>query len=137
MAETVTKLKVEEIDREQARKGASFLERAAVLEHGGLYLTKADGEKVMAELPIALLRAMQNILATLGEAGEAVVFKPEDEVSPERAAELLGVSRPIVYRRMDTGKLPFRQVGTHRRIRAADVAELKKFEDRRRTFAAA
>jgi excisionase family DNA binding protein len=137
MAETVTKLKVEEIDREQARKGASFLERATVLEHGGLYLTKADGEKVMAELPIALLRAMQNILATLGEAGEAVVFKPEDEVSPERAAELLGVSRPIVYRRMDTGKLPFRQVGTHRRIRAADVAQLKRFEDRRRTFAAA
>jgi excisionase family DNA binding protein len=137
MAETVTKLKVEEIDREQARRGASFLERAAVLDHGGLYLTKADGEKVMAEMPIALLRAMQNILATLGEAGEAVVFKPEDEISPERAAELLGVSRPIVYRRMDTGKLPFRQIGTHRRIRAADVAELKKFEDRRRTFAAA
>ena len=131
MAETVTKLKVGEIDREQARRGASFLERAAVLEHGGLYLTKADGEKVIAEMPIALLRAMQNILATLGEAGEAVVFKPEDEVSPERAAELLGVSRPIVYRRMDTGKLPFRQIGTHRRIRAADVAELKKFEDRR------
>jgi excisionase family DNA binding protein len=137
MAETVTKLKVEGIDREQARKGASFLERAAVLEQGGLYLTKADGEKVMTEMPIALLRAIQNILATLGDAGEAVVFRPEDEVSPERAAELLGVSRPIVYRRMDTGKLPFRQVGTHRRIRAADVAELKKFEDRRRTFAAA
>jgi hypothetical protein len=38
---------------------------------------------------------------------------------------------------MDAGKLPFRQVGTHRRIRAADVAQLKKFEDRRRTFAAA
>lgn len=137
MAETVTKLKVEEIDREQAKKGASFLERASVLEHGGLYLTKADGEKVMAEMPIALLRAMQNILAALGEAGEAVVFKPEDEVSPERAAELLGVSRPIVYQRMDTGKLPFRQVGTHRRIRAADVAELKQSEDRRRSFAAA
>jgi hypothetical protein len=38
---------------------------------------------------------------------------------------------------MDTGRLPFRQVGTHRRIRTADVAELKKFEDRRWTFAAA
>jgi excisionase family DNA binding protein len=137
MAETVTRLKVEEIDREQAKKGASFLERASVLEHGGLFLTKADGERVMAEMPASLLRAMQNLLAALGETGETLVFKPEDEVSPERAAELLGVSRPIVYQRMDTGKLPFRQVGTHRRIRAADVAQLKKFEDRRRTFAAA
>ena len=60
MAETVTKLKVGEIDREQARRGASFLERAAVLEHGGLYLTKADGEKVIAEMPIALLRAVRS-----------------------------------------------------------------------------
>jgi hypothetical protein len=38
---------------------------------------------------------------------------------------------------MDAGRLPFRQVGTHRRIRAADVAALKRFEDRRRSFAAA
>jgi excisionase family DNA binding protein len=123
VTDALTKLKVEESDREQAREGANLLERASVLEHDGLFLTKADGERVMAEMPASLLRAF--------------VFKPEDEVSPERAAELLGVSRPIVHQRMDSGKLPFRQVGTHRRIRAADVAELKQFEERRRSFAAA
>jgi len=135
--DAVTRLKVEEPDREEARKGASFLERASALEHAGLFLTNADGERVVAEMPASLLRAMQSLLAAVAEAGTAFVFKPEDEVSPERAAELLGVSRPIVYQRMDTGKLSFRQVGTHRRIRVADVAELKQFEDRRRTFAAA
>ena len=137
MTDAVTKLKVEELDREQAKKGANFLDRASVLEHGGLFLTKANGERVLAEMPVSLLRAMQSLLAAVAETGTAFVFKPEDEVSPERAAELLGVSRPIVYQRMDTGRLPFRQVGTHRRIRAADVAELKKFEERRRSFAAA
>jgi excisionase family DNA binding protein len=136
MTEAVTKLRVEETDRDQAKKGASFLERASLLEHGGLFLTKADGERVMAEMPASLLRAMQSLLAAMAE-GPAFVFKPDDEVSPEKAAELLGVSRPIVYQRMDTGKLAFRQVGTHRRIRAADVAELKQSEDRRRSFAAA
>ena len=65
-----------------------------MLEHGGLFLTMADGERVMTEMPTSLLRAMQNLLAALGETGEALVFKPEDEVSPERAAELLGVSMP-------------------------------------------
>jgi excisionase family DNA binding protein len=131
------KLQVEETDREQAREGASLLGRASVLEPGGLFLTKTGGERAMAEMPASLLRAMQSLLTALAEAGVAFVFRPEDEVSPERAAELLGVSRPIVYRRMDSGKLPFRQVGTHRRIRAADVAELKQFEDRRRAFAVA
>jgi excisionase family DNA binding protein len=133
----LTKLQVEESDREQARKGASLLERASLLEHGGLFLTRTDGERVMAEMPASLLRAMQSLLTALAEAGVAFVFRPEDEVSPERAAELLGVSRPIVYQRLDSGKLPFRQVGTHRRIRATDVAELKQFEDRRRAFAVA
>jgi excisionase family DNA binding protein len=88
-------------------------------------------------MPASLLRAMQSFLAAVSESGATFVFKPEDEVSPERAAEMLAVSRPIVYQRMDTGKLPFRHVGTHRRIRASDVVELKKSEDRRRSFAAA
>jgi len=137
MTDAVTTLKVEEPDREQARQGAIFLERAAMLEHGGLFLTMADGEKLTVEMPDSLLRAMRSVLMAVAEAGVALVFKPEDEVSPERAAELLGISRPIVYQRMDTGKLPFRQVGTHRRIRAADVAAFKQSEDRRRSFAAA
>jgi hypothetical protein len=42
-----------------------------------------------------------------------LVFKAADEVSPERAAELLGISRVIVDQCMDTGRLPFRQVRMH------------------------
>jgi excisionase family DNA binding protein len=49
----------------------------------------------------------------------------------------LGISRPIVYQRMDAGKLPFREVGTHRRVLLTDVLQLKEAEDRRRKFAAA
>lgn len=137
MTETVTNVRVEELDGEQASKGASFLERASVLGHGGLFLTEADGERVMIEMPVSVLRAMQSLLAAVAEAGAAFVFKPEDEVSPETAAELLGISRPIVYQRMDAGRLPFRQAGPDRWIRAADVAALAQSEERRRNFAAA
>jgi excisionase family DNA binding protein len=63
-------------------------------------------------------------------------LRQEDELSPERAAEILGVSVPIVHQRMDAGKLPFRQVETHRLIRAAAVAELMQSEDQRRSFVA-
>ena len=137
MADAETRLKVEEPDREQARNGADFLGRACALGHGGFFLTTTDGETATVEMPVSLLRALHGVLATLADAGEAFVFKPEDEVSPERAAEVLGISRVVVDQRMDTGRLPFRQVGMHRVIRAADVAELKQLEDRRRTFAAA
>ncbi|UZE50002.1 helix-turn-helix domain-containing protein [Rhodopseudomonas sp. P2A-2r] len=135
MADPVT-LKVRDLDREQAREGASLLGRASALEHGGLFLTKADGEKVWAEMPRSVLVAVQCMLATMAESGEALLFRPHDEVSPEKAAEMLGISRPLVYQRMDAGKLAFRQVGTHRRIRASDIAELRNSEDRRRSLAA-
>ena len=44
---------------------------------------------------------------------------------------MLGLSRPLVYQRMDDGRLPFRTVGTHRRVLLRDVLELKPSEEKR------
>ena len=129
MAEALTRLKIESTDREEARKGANFLDGAAMLEHGGLFVTKANGERLTAEMPASLLRAMKSILITLAETGEVLLLNPELEISPEKAAEILGMSRPLVYRQMDSGKLPFRLVGTHRRVRVNDVIVLKQFAE--------
>jgi|SRR5450631_2036846 len=137
MTEAVTKLKVEDADLERMKEGVDFLERGATFANGGLFLTTASGENIFAKLPARVLRLMQQVMTTMVESHEAFLLRADEELSPEKAAELLGISRPIVYQRMDAGKLPFRQIGTHRRVRATDVAELKRFEDRRRSFAAA
>jgi excisionase family DNA binding protein len=50
------------------------------------------------------------------------------EVSPGDAAAILGISRPLVRRRMDAGVLPFRRVGTHRRLRRSAVLDLQRRE---------
>src|SRR5579871_2237584 len=99
MVETLTRVKVEDIEREEAKKGASFLERASTLSHGGLFLVKANGEKVLAEMPASLLIAVKDVLAVLAESGEALVLRSDAEISPEQAAEILGISRPLVYQR--------------------------------------
>ena len=70
MADAETRLKVEEPDREQARTAADFLEHACALGHGGLFLTTADGETVTAEMPVALLTAMQSNGRNRHRAGE-------------------------------------------------------------------
>ncbi|MCP3392027.1 helix-turn-helix domain-containing protein [Bradyrhizobium sp. CCGB12] len=135
MAEDLTRLKIESSERDEARKGAKFLDRAAMLENAGLFVTQADGEIVAAEMPPSLLHAMKSILTALAETGEVFLLKSDPEISPEKAAEILGISRPLVYQRMDSGKLPFRLVGRHRRVLVDDVMTLKRLEDRRRGLA--
>ena len=65
--------------------------------------------------------------------GEKVAVLAEDrEVSPNEAAAILGMSRPLVVHRMDVGDLPFRYVGKHRRAKLRDVLVLKDKVDKQR-----
>ncbi len=57
----------------------------------------------------------------------------DQELSPNDAANILGVSRPLVVHRMDVGDLPFRYVGKHRRATLRDVLVLKAKIDAQRT----
>ncbi|NOT58797.1 MAG: helix-turn-helix domain-containing protein, partial [Acidobacteria bacterium] len=55
-----------------------------------------------------------------------MLIAEDEEVSPERAAELLHISRPTLLKHLDAGELPFHYVGTHRRITLADLMEYKR-----------
>jgi hypothetical protein len=60
-----------------------------------------------------------------------VVIAPLDrELSPDAAGKILSISRPLVVRRMDDGRLPFRYEGKHRRCKLEDVLKLKAAEDK-------
>lgn len=66
---------------------------------------------------------VQGIVATLKKEGMLRLANETEEVSPQTAGELLGVSRPHVYRLLDEGTIPFRRVGNRRRIRLADLKD--------------
>jgi excisionase family DNA binding protein len=53
------------------------------------------------------------------------------EVSPEKAAEILRISRPTLLKKLDNGEIPFHYVGSHRRIAVADVLAYRNKQNER------
>ena len=65
--------------------------------------------------------------------GRGVLFTNENqELTPTEAALFLGMSRPQVRKIMDSGRLPFRMVGTHHRIAVCDLRAFMEAEQMRR-----
>lgn len=72
---------------------------------------------------LKLLRQLTEV--TLRHGGVAIV--PIDrELSPADAGKILGISRPMVVRKMEAGELPFRYEGKHRRCKLEDVLQVKE-----------
>ena len=71
--------------------------------------------------PSETTRLVADLTALLEREGLAGFEVVEETVTPAQAARLLGVSRPHVYKLLDTGVVAHHRVGKHRRIRLDDL----------------
>jgi excisionase family DNA binding protein len=88
------------------------------------------GDKCV-DLPDVTLRLVEEAIENLAE-GRSVTLvtedEAEDEISPQEAASILGVSRPFASKLFDEGAIPCRRVGTHRRALRGDVVAYRERE---------
>ena len=83
-----------------------------------------------------LRAALQDMSDTVKSGHDVVVATENDQVSPAMAAKILGVSRTHLYKVMDSGDLPFANVGRDRRISFADLRDFIAKQDAVRKAAA-
>lgn len=97
---------------------------------GGLTfeVTEPDGRRRRVNVPPRMAQAFRSLADVLVARGSATVVDEDEEVSPERAAELLGMSRPTVVQRINQGQLRGRMVGAHHRIRMSDLLAFRDGE---------
>jgi excisionase family DNA binding protein len=77
-------------------------------------------------LPATLIPLLARVVRELVRGNAITIVPVHAELTTFEAAELLNVSRPYLVRLLDQGKIPYRKVGTHRRILAADLLKFKE-----------
>jgi len=104
-----------------------------MLQFGSPALVGAGGERL--ELPNAVFRLLKDIVRNM-QLGRALVLIPENQqLTTQRGADLLGVSRPHLIKLLESGDLPYHKVGSHRRIYLKDLVAYQKRRDAERKSA--
>lgn len=97
-------------------------------------LERGSGPLRHLRLPVSAVRLLLGMLEEMAR-GNAVTLLPIPSELTTQAADLLGVSRPHLVRLLDGGKIPYRKVGSHRRVRAHDVLEYRGLTEQKRRAA--
>src|SRR5690242_19428714 len=114
------------------RRAAKALGKLGKGDQVDVRVRRKSGEDQVLRLPPEAAALLETALGHLLQGERVAVLAEDQELSPNDAADILGVSRPLVVHRMDVGDLPFRYVGKHRRTKLKDVLALKTKMDAQR-----
>lgn len=98
---------------------------------------RAEGDgAATVTVPVEAFELFVEVLTHLANGHGVTVMPVRAELTTQQVAEMLNVSRPFVVKLLDSGEIPHRKVGTHRRIRLSDALKYKELDDARRKAAA-
>lgn len=90
-----------------------------------------EGDAREVILPPLVLSLLTQALQEIAEGHSVSVVPQQTELTPNEAASVLGVSRPFLVQLLEREKIPYRRVGSHRRIRLADLLDYQAEQERK------
>jgi len=119
-------------EAEEAKITSRALSKYAHNERLHLKIASNNNESEDLILPGYAINLLLAMLTEMSKGNAITVMPIHAELSTQETAELLNVSRPHLVDLLEQGKIPFRKVGTHRRVLAKDVFDYKQRIDEAR-----
>jgi excisionase family DNA binding protein len=95
-----------------------------------LRLRIVDGSsREIVKLPAAAVRLLVRILEEMARGNTVALTPVHAEITTQRAADMLNISRPSLIQLLDEGQIGYRRVGTHRRVRFDALMKYKRQTD--------
>lgn len=111
-------------DQKNAKQSVETLKRITGRENPqNAILFQVEGTSISVPRNAVLL--LEKILDEMANGKTVGISSFSKELSTQEAADLLKVSRPHLVKLLETGKIPHKKVGAHRRVLLEDV---KKYE---------
>jgi len=82
------------------------------------------------EIPLEAFLMLKSILINMAAGKSIALLLADSELSTQQVAEILNASRPHVVKLLEEGKIAYKKVGSHRRVKLNDLllyqAKLRK-----------
>lgn len=126
-----------EAEMQQARESSHQLAQLLPQLQDQLLLQAKDTQGHIQELylPASAVRLLLSLLSEMAQ-GHAVTLVPyHAELTTQQAADYLNMSRPHLVGLLEKGVIPFRKVGTHRKVQFLDIVAYQQKNKRQRETA--
>jgi excisionase family DNA binding protein len=117
------------VAKETSRLLASHLKKGAPMQ---IRILDDNAKLATVKLPAPAVGLLVRILEEMARGNAVTIIPVHAELTTQEAADMLNISRPSLIQLLNEGKIEYRRVGTHRRVRFEALMKYKRQADEAR-----